>query len=344
MSADVDLLVVGAGPVGLGTALLAAKAGLSVAVVDPRPDPIDKACGEGLMPSALAMLAELGVDPPGRTFAGIRYLDATGHRSAQARFRRGQGRGVRRTVLQEALSQAVEKAGVARIQERVQRVRQNADRVEAAGISGRYLAAADGLHSVVSRQYDLDRPGRARPRFGLRRHYAVAPWSDLVEVHWAEDAEAYVTPIGADMVGVAMLTDHRGRSFDDLLTGFPALAGRLAGSGVASSTRGAGPLEHNVHRRVMGRVLLVGDAAGYVDALTGEGIAVGLGCARLLVRSVLAERPDAYEAGWPRASRRYRLVTRAVLITAQQQRLRRSLVPTASAAPWLFGRLVDTLA
>ena len=77
-----DLLVAGGGPVGLATALYAHRAGLEVAVLEPRPAPIDKACGEGLMPAAVQALAGLGIQPPGRPLRGVRYLDGT--HSAQA--------------------------------------------------------------------------------------------------------------------------------------------------------------------------------------------------------------------------------------------------------------------
>jgi flavin-dependent dehydrogenase len=344
MSPDVDLLVLGGGPVGLGTALLATAAGLSAAVVEQRRDPVDKACGEGLMPSALAVLDRLGVDPPGLPIMGIRYLDALRNTSASARFSGPPGRGVRRTVLQAALAAAVDAAGVQQIRARVDEVRQHDDRVLAAGLTGRYLAAADGLHSAVRRQYGLAGPARMPPRYGLRRHYAIEAWSELVEVHWSREAEAYVTPVGAGLVGVALLTSRRGRSFEEHLRHFPALRERLSAAPYASELRGAGPLERNVTARVAGRVLLVGDAAGYVDALTGEGIAVGLACARRLVDSVLADRPQDYERAWREESRRSRALTRALLALAGNPALRRRIVATAVAFPGVFRRLVDSLA
>jgi len=253
MTADVDLLVVGGGPVGLATGLLAARAGLSCAVMEQRRAPVDKACGEGLMPGGLSILASLGVDPAGRGFAGIRYLDALGGASAEARFHGGPGRGVRRTVLAEALAAAADAAGVKRVTGQVRNVRQHPDRVEAGGITGRYLAAADGLRSTVRRQYELELPPRARPRYGLRRHFAAVPWTDLVEVYWAAGAELYVTPVADRLVGVAVLTEHRGRPFDHWLAQAPALRERLVGAEPVTPVRGAGPLERNVARRVVGR-------------------------------------------------------------------------------------------
>ena len=93
---DTDVLIVGGGPGGLATALQARRQGLSVIVAEPRESPIDKACGEGLMPGGLAELTSLGVDPAGMPFYGIAYRNE--HRRAEARFRTGPGRGVRRTL------------------------------------------------------------------------------------------------------------------------------------------------------------------------------------------------------------------------------------------------------
>src|SRR5689334_4501087 len=100
-----DLLIAGGGPIGMATALYAQQAGLDVVVHEPRPGPIDKACGEGLMPGAVAALAALGVHPHGRPLSGINYLDADPAKpGATAAFTAGPGRGVRRTVLHAALA------------------------------------------------------------------------------------------------------------------------------------------------------------------------------------------------------------------------------------------------
>jgi flavin-dependent dehydrogenase len=335
-----DLLVVGAGPVGLATAVEAAGAGLSVVVVDPRADPVDKACGEGLMPPARAALARLGVEVAGQPFHGIRYVGSGA--SATAHFRAGAGLGVRRTVLSAALARRAGELGVRRVPARAGAPVTGPGWVEAAGVRASWLVAADGLHSATRRALGLDVAPRGPIRYGLRRHYSLAPWSDLVEVHWAADAEAYVTPVAPDLVGVAVLCP--GGGYEGWLARFPELRERLAGAAPATPVRGAGPLRRVARRRVSGRVLLVGDAAGYVDAITGEGISVGLLSARELVRCLLDGRPEAYEAAWRRVSRRYRALTAGLVWAAHRPALRRQIVPTAQRLPWAFGAVVDQLA
>ncbi len=337
----IDVLVAGAGPVGLAAALYLHDAGLQVGVTDPRPHPIDKACGEGLLPAAVRALAELGIEPAGHQLRGIRYLD--GSRSAEASFRTGSGRGVRRTELQAVLHSAVLARGITVNERAVTDLGQDQHSVTAAGITARYLVAADGLHSGIRDGLRLTDPAPRRlpRRWGQRRHFLLPPWTDLVEVHWAADAEAYVTPIADDQVGVAILSSRQ-EPFDLQLQAFPALAERFAAT-IGGPVRGAGPLRQRVRRRVAGRVLLVGDAAGYVDALTGEGISVGLHCARRLARCLSEDRPQDYERAWRQASRRYRVLTESLLFAAHRPAVRRRIVPAASAAPWLFRTIVGQL-
>ncbi|WP_137295273.1 NAD(P)/FAD-dependent oxidoreductase [Nocardioides dongxiaopingii] len=343
---DVDLVVAGGGPAGLATALHAVRAGLSVRVVEPRPAVIDKACGEGLMPGALAALAGLGVDPSGHPLHGIAYR--AGGRWAAADFAAGPGRGVRRTVLHAGLRDAVDRAGVEVVADRVRSVAQDADgvRVRLAGgeaLRARYLVAADGLHSPLRRSLGLDVTARRRARYGLRQHHALAPWTSHVEVHWAADAEVYVTPVAGDLVGVAVLSSSR-RTYDEHLAAFPAVRERLAATTPANDVRGAGPLRQEARRRVAGRVLLVGDAAGYVDALTGEGVSLALGQAAAVVTAIGADDPQSYEQAWTSLTRRYRWLTGGLVAATALRPVRRAVVPAASALPSVFSLAVNALA
>ncbi len=337
----IDLLVAGGGPAGLATAAHAARAGLEVVVLDRRRGPIDKACGEGLMPHTLRHLETLGVRPHGKEFAGITYID--GQRSARAEFRTGSGMGVRRTELHTALTEAALDAGARIVHGDVGPIAQDATSVRCGDVRARYLAAADGLHSPIRRSLGLDRPSRGRRRWGIRRHYQVQPWTDTVEVHWAAGgAEAYVTPVGDSCVGVAVLTSEQGR-FDDQLARFPALVTRLAGESHGSD-RAAGPLRQRVAGRSRGRVMLVGDAAGYVDALTGEGLGIAFGAAELVVGCVLADRPQDYDRQWRRMSRRYRVLTAGLLHASGVPAVRSLIVPAAAALPGVFTGIVSQLA
>jgi len=338
---DTEVLVAGGGPIGLAAAIEARLAGLEVTVVEPRDGTIDKACGEGLMPGALPELARLGVDPDGAPIAGIAYRD--GRRRVEHRFSSGPGRGVRRTVLHAALRDRADAAGVRFHDGRVDAVHQRAGFVEAAGMRAAWLLAADGLHSPVAREVGLALPPpRARRRFGQRRHYAVAPWSEFVEVLWTPHGEFYLTPVGARLLGVALLA-RRGEHFEEALARTPELAERLAGASPASDLRGAGPLRQRTRARVAGRVLLVGDASGYVDALTGEGLRIGFAQARAAVAAIHAGDPGSYEAAWERETRDFRRLTGALVRLAASP-LRGAVVPAASRLPVVFGAAVERLA
>ncbi|WP_350277397.1 FAD-dependent monooxygenase [Kribbella sp. HUAS MG21] len=336
----IDLLVAGCGPAGAATAIRAALAGLSVVVVEPRSGPIDKACGEGIAHSATSYLTRLGVELTGREFHGIRYLDAT--HSVDAHFAAGPGLGVRRTTLQTALETRLSDLGVPVKRGRVGPITQTPDSVTAAGVTARYLAAADGLHSPIRRQLGLCGESFGEVRRGLRQHFSVAPWTDLVEVYWSRLGEAYVTPVADDLVGVAILTSERG-TFDSHLDAFPQLQRRLQGAEAASAVLGAGPLRQRVRARTAGRVLLVGDAAGYVDALTGEGIAVALRTSAELVDCIRADRPQDYETAWRRVSWECRLLTASLLWARNRPLLAPRIVPAAAALPGVYRTIVNRL-
>lgn len=344
------VVVVGGGPAGLATAIGAAMAGFAATVIEPKNGVIDKACGEGIMPLGVRRLTSLGVEPEPRFhFPGIRYI--SGKQMAEARFGTGPGWGIRRTVLHQALLARADELGVEHRHQRVTSVTQTAAAVQiqtdTSELEADWLIAADGLRSPIRRNLGLDLPARRPPRTGLRRHYQVAPWSDHVEVHWSPVSEAYITPEASDLIGLAILTDPAGLAahpvdgrpvYDRLMDDFPALKARLGEP--CTAVRGAGPFEVRAKRHVEGRIFLVGDASGFVDPLTGEGITLGLGCADAAIRAIQQQRPQQYEADWWRITRNYRWLTEGLVRLAQNRLTRRLVVPGARHLPGVMNLAV----
>jgi flavin-dependent dehydrogenase len=224
------------------------------------------------------------------------------------------------------------------IQAKVTTVEQDAHGVTAAGVRAKWLVAADGLHSAVRRAVGIKATAGTPRRHGVRRHYRVPVWSEFVEVHWSRWGEAYVTPVEPDLVGVAILC--RGRPD---LAWFPRLAEHLKGAS-RGPARGCGPLRQVVSRRVAGRVLLVGDAAGYEDALTGEGISLAVKQAGAVVRAIVNDAPLSYEGAWHRITRDYRLLTRGLVLASTPLAARRAIVPACALLPAAFQTGVNILA
>ncbi len=341
-----DVLIVGGGPTGLAAAILAAEQGLSPVVVEPKLNVIDKACGEGLMPAGVRALHRLGVRPePARPFYGVRYIDGAHH--ATAAFTEGPGLGIRRTVLHQALLTRAQDLGVQFVHERAGEITQDDDQVSIlvgnrSRLSGRWLLAADGLRSPIREQLGLSKPPRRTARLGMRQHVEMAPWTDMVEVHWRPGVEAYITPVADNLVGVAMLYTRDALPpgdqppFRRLLAKFPDLWDRVQGAPIGSQARGAGPFEQRVRRRSQGRVLLIGDAAGYLDPITGEGLKLGFQGAAAAVACILVGKPQAWEWAWRRITAEYWLGTGALLALSQVPALRSRLVPTLAKVPGLM--------
>lgn len=341
-----DVAICGAGPAGLATAIHARRLCLRAIVLERRRPPLDKPCGEGLMPGAVRELADLGVrlDPAvSRPLAGVRYR--CGELEAAGRFPGAPGLGVRRTRLSAALIERAAELGVElRFGTAVTGARSRPDRVEiessAGPLSARALVGADGLASAVARAAGLAVASGGKQRAGARAHFAVAPWTDRVEVHFGATGEAYVTPVGPTEIGVALLGPP-GPTFGERLAGFPALAERLRGAAATSQVGGRFPLRRRVERLATGRIALVGDAAGYVDAVTGEGIAVALLQARALATRLAT---GAGLDGWTREARRIArppaLLTELVLRIAARPEGAAELVRTLALHDGLFDRLL----
>jgi flavin-dependent dehydrogenase len=343
---NTDLLVIGGGPAGLATAIEARLAGFDTLLIDRRKPPIDGACGEGLMPIGVARLRCLGVEIPDHEKAvvrGIRYLD--GALTAEARFKNGFGLGIRRSTLHHALHQRAMNVGVEfRWGVSARGLRPEGIDTDTGSLRARWLVAADGRLSNVRKWAGLDGRTPNRQRFGVRRHYAVAPWSEFVEVYWADHAEAYVTPVGPEKVGVALLSSETPVDFDRFMDRFPLLRARLEGAPVVTRDRGAGPFGQRPVAVIRENIALVGDASGSLDPITGEGMSIAFAQAHALIQSLKRGRSEEYAVAHRGISRVPRFLTALLLVVEPHPRLRRQMVRTFAVHPSLFGDLVDVAA
>jgi flavin-dependent dehydrogenase len=309
------VIVAGGGPAGLAAAIAARQAGLDVSVYDCLRPPIDKACGEGIMPDGLAALSRLGVCIPtdqAYTFRGIRFLDEA--HAVEATFAHGTGLGVRRVVLHELLVRHASALGVElNWGARVTGVSGNAIEIDGQRVPFRWLVCADGQNSLLRRKSGLFPTVAAQMRYGFRRHYRVAPWTDFVEVHWAEGGQMYVTPIAPDEVCVAFITsDLRARS-DAALPRFSKLAARLARAEIDGATIGAVTASRRLGRVQSGQVILLGEAAGSVDAITGEGLSIAFRQAFALAAAMRSNHIEQYQAAHNQIMRTPRYMARLLL-------------------------------
>lgn len=331
---------------GLASAIFATQAGLSPLIVESGVKDGDKACGEGLMPGVAPLLEELGIDPPGVDLVGVSYRqNAT---VVDHTFPHQPGRGVRRTALIDALREKAEELGIERQHSRVTSVVSNPTSVTLGLADGHrvdadYVVACDGLHSTVAKELGLIKPQKKRGRrYGLRQHFATPPWSSYIEVYYAGTSELYITPVDENTVGVAVL-GPKGVNLVDTISQVPEVRKHLSNVASASSLRGAGPFPHRVRKARVGRVLLVGDAAGYVDAITGEGLRVGFAQAKEAIHAIATHRPASYPRRWRAVTREFRLLTRGLVLLASSP-LRGSIVPLAATLPRVFGMVVNRLA
>jgi menaquinone-9 beta-reductase len=359
-----DLVIVGGGPAGLAVAIVAAEQGLSVTVVERRDCSPDKACGEGVLPPGVKALQRLGIaDRFDRStsypFAGIRFIQEDGS-SAESQMP-ASGLGIRRKLLVEALARRAEELGaVLRHRCSVNRVEvdANANSNEAVvhttqgKIFGRLVVAADGLHSQLRKASGLDAPPSRRRRLALRQHYKIRPWTNFVEVYLDDKGEAVVTPVSDQSVGINFVWEDGIIEQPNILVlkgRFPALIARLGDAPPISSIRGAGPMARAATRRNGDRMVLVGDAAGFVDSISGDGLSIAFNSAlilgthlpEILKHDATRQSMQSYEREARRLYRGYWLVTNGLLTVARHPRARRMIIKSLMRHPGIFRGLMS---
>jgi flavin-dependent dehydrogenase len=337
----VDLFVVGGGPAGLAVAIAARRRGLTVVLADSATPPVDKACGEGLMPDSLDALADLGVKVAGFPFRGIRYLG--GGAVVEAQFPSGPGLGVRRTDLHQTMAGRAEALGVRLMWgARVEGLTEGGVRAGGQTVPCRWVAGADGCHSRVRRWAGLDRArGRETLRFGFRRHYPMAPWTDFVEVYWGRDCQIYVTPVAPDRVCITLISANPRLRLEAVLSEFPELRERLAGAKPETSDRGALTVTRQLKAVWRGNVALVGDASGSVDAITGEGMSLLFRQAEVLAPALVSGDLARYGQEHRKLAWRPGFMAGLLLALGSRDRLRGRALRGLAADPDVFATILS---
>ena len=337
-----DVFVIGGGPAGLAAALAARRRGFDATVADWAMPVLDKACGEGIMPDGLAAAAGLGLDlesAGGFRFRGIGFHE--GEIGVHASFPVHTGLGLRRTVLHRLMMERAADAGVRMIWgARVSGISPEGVRANDRLVQARWIIGADGAHSTVRRWAGLDACHHDSRRFGYRRHYRIAPWSEFMEIHWGDGFQLYLTPTADDELCVVLISRDPHLRLDQALPHFPEVMRRLEGASLATPERGAVTSTRRLKRVYSGNVALVGDASGSVDAVTGEGLCLLFQQATALAGALAAGDLSRYAADHRRIGRRPEFMANLMLMLDRRRGLRRRVFRAMMSHPRLFAQML----
>jgi menaquinone-9 beta-reductase len=337
-----EVLVVGGGPAGLATAIAARMKGFDVTVVEGAKPPIDKACGEGLMPGTAAALRALGlaIGPgDGQVLRGVRFKDA--ETTVEANFSGASGFGIRRTVLHQKMVERAQECGVTLLWNTTVTGLSNdgvnlGDRV----LKARWIIGADGVQSRMRRWIGLDAKGPQATRFAQRQHFRLRPWTDCMEIHWGEAAQAYVTPLGNDGICVSLISRDPRMRLEDAWREFPELASHLNCAEVTSAERGAVTVTRRLRQVYRGNFALTGDASGSVDAITGEGLCLSFRQAIELADALAKGNLRTYQRAHRQLRKRPATMGRLLLLLDRYPSLRRRAFRGMAREPELFACLL----
>jgi flavin-dependent dehydrogenase len=334
-----EAIIVGGGPAGLAAAIALRQRGIDCAVLDGQVPPIDKACGEGLLPHTANELHQLGIRVDsglGFPVRGIRFVN--GETRASADFpNHSSGYGVKRTHLHTAMMQQAEQNGVACYWHHPVSLGHNGE-LHSCGshISCKWLIGADGMNSIVRHWAGLHSVRSESIRYAFRRHYGISPWSEYIEVHWSDIGQIYITPVGPAEVCIALLTPLSGLRLDTALNHFPQINEYIQRAEGISRERGAVTANRLLHRVYRDRIALVGDASGSCDAIAGEGLSASFHQAVALADAVAKNSLALYQRTHHELQSSSLRKTHSLLLMGQNPYLRKHTIRLLAAKSLLF--------
>ena len=337
-----DVFVIGGGPAGLAAAIAARRKGFEVMVADGGQPPLEKPCGEGMVPGTLEVLHDLGIDvsaDDGFDFSGIRFVN--GSTQVQACFPNGLGMGMRRLLLHKRMVEAACACGVKFLWNTT--VSGILPKGVVAGrdiVPARWIIGADGSRSLVRRWSSLDAVEHYAQRFACRRHYDIRPWSEFMEIYWGRHVQAYVTPVAAGEVCVVLMSHRRQILWEEAWKEFPILAERLDKTAMTNAERGTVTAMYSLKRVYRGSVALIGDASGGVDAITGEGLRLSFRQALALADAMAVNSLSQFQTAHRQLARRPTRMGRLMLFLGRHAALRQRTMRALSSHPEIFAHLL----
>ena len=294
------------------------------------------------MPDSLDALAGLGIslDHCDRAlFRGIRFIGS--QRSVEAEFPRGAGIGIRRTILHELMVKRAEALGIRFLWgAHISKVNHGAVEVNGKQVRCNWVIGADGQNSRVRAWAGLTRGRDFERRIGLRQHFCIKPWSEFVEIYWGDHGQAYITPISSNEICVALISRNRFVSFDDGLQEFPEIRARLQSATASTTVKGAVTVTRRLKSVVRDHFILIGEASGSTDAITGEGLAISFRQASALGEALAANDLRIYAAAHRKIGSLPHLLGRSMLLMDRNSWLRWHALRAFARQPELFSRML----
>lgn len=336
-----DAVVVGGSVAGAATAIELGRRGFRVALLEKARFPRPKACGEGLLPHGVAALEELAPGFPGVPVRGLRYVSPSGI-TAEADFPCGRGLVVRRERFDAFLFRAAASTP-------------NVEAFEGTAYDpglwkARWIVGADGLRSRFHRLPEFPAAPPATRRVGFSTHVrGLRVDRERVEVILHQDGEVYLAPSDGDEALVACLCRAEalppGETNEErvrhVLLSLEVLEGRVRGIEFTTPCLTVAPLGLRVGEVAAGSILLVGDAAGAPDPVTGEGMSLALLSARAAAESIAAGRPEEYARARRRLASGSDWLGRWILRAARYPAVADRVVASLLERPELFTKLLE---